>query len=136
MNIKINSIEEFFETIEDRKEDMLLLDKFIVNTAPELKRQLLNDSNIPMIGYGEVNYRNDRHSRNWPLIGIAPKRNYISIFLAAEKEGIPLAEIYNEHILGKVSNGKHCIRFKNIKDLNMEEMKNLIKDAIEWNENN
>jgi|GEM_PF-3543682 len=137
MNIETNSIEEFFKTMEDKKEDMLLLDKFIVNVAPGLKRQLLNDSkysDIAMIGYGEVSYGNKKHSRVWPLIGIAPKTNYISIFVAADREGKPLSEIYNKHILGKVNNGKRCIRFKSMNDLNMEELKNLINEAIIWND--
>lgn len=133
MKNELDSVEVFIDNIEARQEDIRKLDKFIVKVAPHLKREILDAAGIPMIGYGEL-IKDKKGSKIWPLIGVASKSNYISIFVAGEKEGIPLPQIYDKDKLGKVNNGKKCIRFKNIDDLNLNEMENLIKDSISWRE--
>lgn len=133
MNTELNSVEVFIDSIKNRQEDIKKLDEFIVSVAPELKREVLDAAGIPMIGYGEL-IKNDKGKKIWPLIGLAAKSNYISIFVAGEKDGVSLPQIYDKDKLGKVNNGKKCIRFKNIDDLNLDEIKNLIKDSIEWRE--
>ena len=131
MKIQANTIEELFTASDEQEADMRALDKLIVKTAPKLKRQLFSGPSITMIGYGEMTWMNKSSSGIWPLISVAPQKGNISIYVAAEKGGVPLATIYKKR-LGKTNNGKNCIRFKRLADVSMNELRNAILDAIEW----
>lgn len=54
--------------------------------------------------------------------------------MAAEKDGVPLPQIYGRERLGRVNNGKNCIRFERLSDVSGDELRNAIRDAIEWSE--
>lgn len=71
----------------------------------------------------------------WPVIGLTNQKHHISLYICAAKDGKYLAEHYGER-LGKVDNGKSCIRFKKADDLNLEEMKHIVRDAAEWHKQN
>lgn len=131
MKIDANTIEEFFSLSGEQESDMRALDQLIVETAPGLKRRLFSGPSITMLGYGEMTWMNKSSSGIWPLISLAPQKGNISVYVAAEKDGIPLAQIYDKR-LGKVNNGKNCIRFRRLADIDVEEFRNAILDAIEW----
>ena len=132
MKVDANSIEELFIASGEREADLRAIDQLIVEAAPELKRQLFSGPSITMLGYGEMTWESKSSSGVWPLLGVAPQKGNISIYVAAERDGIPLAQIYNKKRLGKVNNGKNCIRFKRLVDVNLVELRNAILDAIEW----
>ena len=132
MKVDANTIEELFTASGAQESDMHEIDNLIVETALELKRQLFSGPSITMLGYGEMTWENKSSGGVWPLIGVAPQKGNISIYVAAERDGIPLAQIYNKQRLGKVNNGKNCIRFKRLADVNLEEFRNAVLDAIEW----
>jgi len=131
MKVQANTIEKLFMASGEQEDDLRELDKLIVQTAPGLKRQLFSGPSITMIGYGEMTWMNKSSSGVWPLISVAPQKGNISIYVAAEKDGVPLATIYRK-LLGKINNGKNCIRFKRLADVSMDEPKNAILDAMEW----
>lgn len=131
MKAHANTIEELFTASGEQEADMRALDKLIVKTAPKLKRHLFSGPSITMIGYGEMTWMNKSSSGVWPLISVAPQKGNISIYVAAEKDGVPLATIYRNR-LGKTNNGKNCIRFKRLADVSMDELRTAILDAIEW----
>ena len=60
-------------------------------------------------------------------------KKHISLYVAAQKNGIELPKLY-ENRLGKVNNGKNCIRFTKLENVIITELKNTIIDAIEWSE--
>ena len=64
----------------------------------------------------------------WPMIAIAPQKNYLALYICATKDGKYWAEIYQEN-LGKVNCGKSCIRFKRLEDLNLSTVKLMLKDV-------
>ena len=132
MKINANTIEELFSASGKQEADLREIDQLIVQTAPELKRQLFSGPSITMLGYGEMTWMNKSSSGVWPLISVAPQKGNISIYIAAEKDGTPLAQIYDKQRLGKVNNGKNCIRFKKLADVNVDELRNAVLDAIEW----
>lgn len=131
MKVYANTIEELINASGEQEADLRALDKLIVKTAPQLKRQLFSGPSITMIGYGEMTWMNKSSSGVWPLISVTPQKGSISIYVAAEKDGVPLATIYRKR-LGKTNNGKNCIRFKRLADVSMDELRNAILDAIEW----
>jgi hypothetical protein len=132
MKVDANTIEELFTASGEQESDLRMIDQLIVETAPELKRQLFSGPSITMLGYGEMTWESKSSSGVWPLIGVAPQKGNISIYVAAERDGVPLAQIYNKQRLGKVNNGKNCIRFNRLEDVKMDELRNAILDAIKW----
>jgi hypothetical protein len=94
MKVHANTIEELFTASGEWEADLRQIDRLIVETAPSLKRQLFSGPSITMIGYGEMAWMNQSASGIWPLIGVAPQKNNLSIYVAAEKDGVPLAQLY------------------------------------------
>ncbi|MBP9717741.1 DUF1801 domain-containing protein [Candidatus Gracilibacteria bacterium] len=124
--VKATSIKEYFEMLpEDRRVSFEFLHKFIKKTAPKLKPNFLY--NMP--GYGSFKCKNyKKEIIEWPTVGIANQKNYISLYLCAIDKGQYIAEKYKDE-LGKVSVGKSCIRFKKLEDLNLETLKKVLKIA-------
>lgn len=124
--VKAKSTKEYFAILpEERRKLMKFLDKFIRDTAPSLKPNFLY--NMP--GYGSFPYKNaKKETVSWPTIALASQKNYISLYLCAVEKGEYLAE-KNKDMLGKVSVGKSCIRFKKLEDLNLKTLEKVIKLA-------
>lgn len=134
MKIEANTIEELFRASGDQEADLRALDQLIVAAAPDLKRQLFAGPSITMIGYGETTWENKSSSGVWPLISVAPQKSGISIYVAAEKDGVPLVQLYDRDRLGKVNNGKNCIRFRKLAGVSAAELTNMVHDAIRWSD--
>lgn len=124
--VKAKSVKEYFDQLPDERREMMeLLDKLIKKTAPSLKPVF--SYNMP--GYGSFKYKNSKKEIiDWPTIGLASQKNYISLYICALENGQYIAEKYKDE-LGKVSVGKSCIRFKKIEDLNLKTLEKVIKLA-------
>jgi hypothetical protein len=124
--IKAASIQEYFEMLPpDRRASLEFLDALIRKTAPSLRPVFAYN----MLGYGNFKYRNSKKELvDWPTIGLASQKNYISLYICSTDKGEYIAEKHKD-TLGKVSVGKSCIRFKKIEDLNLEALKAVIKLA-------
>ena len=81
MKINANTIEELFSASGKQEADLREIDQLIVQTAPELKRQLFSGPSITMLGYGEMTWMNKSSSGVWPLISVAPQKGNISIYM-------------------------------------------------------
>jgi hypothetical protein len=125
-SVKATSVEEYFAMLpEDRKEPITFLHNFIQEVAPSLKPHFAYN----MLGYGNFKCRNYKKEMiNWPTVSLASQKNYMSIYICSIQNGKYLAE-KNKEMLGKVSVGKSCIRFKKIEDLNLEGLKKVIQIA-------
>lgn len=123
---KAKSINEYIGALEpERKSQILFLDDLIKKTTPALKPHFASN----MLGYGVFKYKNyKKQELDWPVIALASQKNYISIYVCALEGNEYIAEKYKSK-LGKVSVGKSCIRFKVVKDLNLEELKKVLKKA-------
>lgn len=131
MKLEAGSIEEYFAAAGEREHDLRQVDEVITKTAPGLKRQLFIGPSITMIGYGEMDWERKSGSGVWPLIGMAAQKHYIALYVAAVKEGETLPNHYRER-LGKTNNGKNCIRFKRVTDIDAVELANAVEDAVAW----
>lgn len=131
MKIEAATIEELFLKAGAKEADLRAVDRLIVEAAPQLKRQLFAGKSITMIGYGEMDWQTQSASGVWPLIGMAPQKDYISLYVAAEKEGVPLATLYQDR-LGKTNNGKNCIRFRKLADVSIKQLQQAVHDAVAW----
>lgn len=124
--VKATTVQEYFNNLpENRREPMEFLHKFIQKTTPSLKPHFAY--NMP--GYGSFKYKNYKNEvLDWPTIGLANQKNYISLYVCAVENGEYIAEKHKDK-LGKVSVGKSCIRFKKIEDLNLETLAKVLKMA-------
>lgn len=110
---------------EDRKTDIIFLHNLIQKTSSKLKPHFAYN----MLGYGSFKYKNyKKEVIDWPIISLASQKNYISLYVCCVIKGKYIAEQYKAD-LGKVNIGKSCIRFKKVKDLNIANLKKLIKLA-------
>ncbi|MDW7691721.1 DUF1801 domain-containing protein [Flammeovirgaceae bacterium SG7u.111] len=131
MKVEATTIEELIEKSGDQKQNMLFLDALVQEHAPNLSRRLFIGASITMIGYGEMPWQTKSSTESWPLISLAPQKGSTNLYIAGQKDGKGLLEIYASS-LGKVSCGKSCVRVKKPENLNVEAFGELIKDAQHW----
>ena len=133
MKIQANIIEEFFVNCNEREADMRQLDD-LVQKATGLKPVLFSGmGTIKVLGYRLLDYKPKSAPKStppskWPLIAIAPQKNYLALYVYTIKDGKYLTEVYDKK-LGKVNCGKSCIRFKKFDNLDIENVTKLLKDA-------
>jgi len=131
MRIEAQSIEELLEKSGVHRELMEELDRIICTSAPDLKRTLFTTPSITMIGYGEMPWKTASSSGVWPLISLAPQKNSVNLYIAADKEGLPLPQYYKDYF-SKSAIGKNCIRIRNKKNMNSSILKELIRETHLW----
>ncbi|MBM7560392.1 DUF1801 domain-containing protein [Marinitoga litoralis] len=131
MKIEAKTIEEFIEKCGDRKDDIIFLDNYIMSILPNIKRYLYSSKSITMLSYGEVPYKTTTYEGLFPLIGLTPQKNNISLYITIWKDGKTLPELYGKK-LGKVSVGKSCVRFKKVENLDLDILKVALLEAHEW----
>ena len=82
-----------------------------------------------IIGYGNYSYqRSDKKQVEWFTVGLARQKNYFSVYVNAVEDKTYLAEIYRSR-LGKVKIGKSNIRFRNLADVNLNVLTEMIEHA-------
>lgn len=133
MRLEAATIEEYFRAAGEREDDLRAVDRIIRSTAPELKRQLFAGPSITMIGYGEMSWERPSGSGVWPLIGLAAQKHHIALYVAAVKDEKTLAGHHSDR-LGRTNNGKNCIRFRHIDDIDTTGLANAVADAVTWAE--
>lgn len=126
VKVAADSIEELIAK-SPRPDEMLAIDAFIRATAPQLPRRLFSGPSITMIGYGETVWQNMSASGVWPVIAVAPQQHQISVYVAAERDGVPLVTAFGDR-LGR-GNGKTCLRFRRFDALDREALAELVTEA-------
>jgi len=123
---------------EPKRSDMQALHKFIVNVLPGSKLWFLDGKNAenktvsnPNIGYGfyTIKYA-DGTTRDFYQIGFSANTTGISVYILGLKDKTHLARVYGKK-LGKASVTSYCIKFKTLKDLNLDVLEEAIRDGVE-----
>ena len=84
-----------------------------------------------VLGYGSYRYRYaSGREGEWFVVGLANRKQYISVYLSAEEDGAYLAET-NAPRLGKVSVGRSCIRFRRLEDIDLGVLGELVRRAAD-----
>ena len=132
-------IEAYIASQSDAKRnDMQTLHLLILQILPESKLWFLDGKNSegkivanPNIGYGfyTINYA-DGTSRAFYQIGLSGNKTGISVYIMGIKDKTYLAQTYSETI-GKASVSGYCIKFKTLKDIDID----TLKAAIEYGAN-
>lgn len=120
--------------------DMQALHELILQISPNCKLWYLDGKNEegkvvsnPNIGYGmyTINYANGT-SKDFYEVGISANTTGISVYILGIDDKTFLAETYGKTI-GKASITGYCIKFKALKDINMDVLKEAIQYRIEYN---
>jgi hypothetical protein len=128
---------------EPKRSDIEALHRIILEVMPACKLWFLDGKNDegktvsnPNIGYGlhTIKYA-DGTTREFYQIGLSANKTGISVYILGIEDKKYLAQTYGK-ALGKASVTGYCIRFKTLKDINVEILGAAIRNRVEaQNEN-
>ena len=137
MSVK-NQIKEYLAGLpEAKRADMDLLHKTILDLNPSGKLWFLDgkDENKktvtnPNIGYGEytIQYA-DGKTKKFYQVGLSANTSGISVYIMGLPDKHYLSKTYGEKI-GKASVSGYCIKFKAVKDVEVDVLKEAIVDRF------
>lgn len=137
MNVK-DQVKEYIATLPEPKQTELQdLHKRILKLLPEAKLWFLDGKDDkgkvvsnPNIGYGAytLSYA-DGSSREFYQIGLSANTTGISVYIMGIKDKKYLADTYGKK-LGKASVTGYCIKFKTVKDINLEVLDDAIRNGM------
>jgi len=125
------------EQADAKRSDMEVLHQMIIGLFPEVKLWFLNgkDDNDkivsnPNIGYGSLlmEYTNGT-TKEFYQIGMSANQTGISIYIMGIEDKAFLAQTYGKD-LGKANVTGYCIRFKKLKDINIDVLKAALVKGI------
>ena len=134
--VDVNSLAEYFNFDPARKIHLQKLDKLIKASAPILKRYFHRGTpagepgmRFKMIGYGKYRYlaRQTKYVE-WPAVGVALQKNYISVYFSLMKDDAPLIQSYCGK-LGELRSGHNNFSFEAYEDLNIPTAASLFAEA-------
>lgn len=113
------------EIEEPRKSEMKAVHSLIRKAVPDLKPGM----HAGMIGYGTYHYKYASGGEgDWPVISLANRKNYISVYVCGVENGEYIAERRKKE-LPKASIGKSCIRFKRLSDIDLKTLESIVREA-------
>lgn len=103
-----------------------MLDGLIRESAPDLAPVI----SYGMLGYGPYRYRYESgREGDGVRIALASQKNYISLYVSCSNEKGDLTEQYKDR-LPKANIGKCCVRFRRTGDVDIEEIRSLVKESL------
>jgi hypothetical protein len=122
---------------EPKRSDMQSLHRTMLELMPEGRLWFLDgkdDKNKvvsnPNIGYGlhTIKYA-DGKTKEFYQVGISANTTGISVYIFGIADKTYLAKTYGDK-LGKASVSGYCIKFKSLKDIHIDILETVIRDAI------
>ena len=122
---------------EPKRSDMRELHRLTLRASPECKLWFSDGKDSknrtvsnPTIGYGlhTIKYA-DGKSREFFQIGVSGNKTGISVYVLGLKDKKYLAKTYGKK-LGKASVTGYCIRFKALRDINVETLEAAIRHGL------
>jgi Domain of unknown function (DU1801) len=139
MNVVEEEIKKYINSQpEPKRSDMQELHRIILHVTPACKLWFLDGKNSenktvsnPNIGYGlhTVKYA-DGTTREFYQIGLSANKTGISVYILGIEDKKYLSQTYGKD-LGKASVTGYCIRFKTLKDINIEILAAAIRYGFE-----
>ena len=137
MNVEAQIKDYITSQSEAKRTDMEALHDIILHVMPACQLWFLDGKNSenktvsnPNIGYGfyTIHYV-DGTSKDFYQIGMSANTTGISIYILGLKDKTYLAQTYGKKI-GKASVSGYCIKFKALKDIDMEVLKSAIRYRV------
>jgi hypothetical protein len=138
MNTEEQIKEYIISQPEPKRSDMQALHQLILQLTPTSKLWFLDGKDNegktvsnPNIGYGiqTIKYA-DGKTREFYQIGLSANTTGISVYIIGIEDKKYLAETYGKQ-LGKASVTGYCIKFKTLKDINIEILEAAIRYGFE-----
>jgi len=123
---------------EPKRGDMRALHRIILQLIPACKLWFLDGKNSenktvsnPSIGYGlqTIKYA-DGKNRDFYQIGVSANTTGISVYIMGIRDKKYLSQTYGAE-LGKASVSGYCVKFKRLKDLNIDILESMLRYGIE-----
>ena len=138
MNVKEQIAAYIASQTEPKRSDMQELHKHILQVMPKCKLWFLDGKDEkgktvsnPNAGYGSYTIKYaDGTTREFYQIGLSANTTGISVYIMGIKDKKYLANTYGKN-LGKASVTGYCIKFKTIKDINIDILQAAIRDGVE-----
>jgi hypothetical protein len=138
MNVKEQIKKYITSQPESKRSDMQALHRAILQVIPACKLWFLDGKNSegkvvsnPNIGYGAYTLKYaDETAREFYQIGLSANTTGISVYILGIKDKKYLTKTYGKK-LGKASVTGYCIRFKFLKDINIDILKEAIRYGVE-----
>ena len=132
-------IKKYIDSLpESKRVDIEALHQRILKTLPKCKLWFLDGKDDkgkivsnPNIGYGSqtIKYA-DGKTKEFYQIGISANTTGISVYIMGIEDKKYLPETYGKTI-GKASVTGYCIKFKTLKDINIDTLEAAIRDGVE-----
>ena len=138
MNIQEQIKDYIASQPEPKRADIEALHKRILQVLPNCKLWFLDGKDAkgkivtnPNIGYGiqTIKYA-DGKIKEFYQIGISPNTTGISVYIMGIRDKTYLAQTYGKK-LGKASVTGYCIKFKALKDINIDILEAAIRDGVD-----
>jgi hypothetical protein len=138
MSVKEQIKEYITRQAEPKRSDMQELHRTILQVMPACKLWFLDGKDDkgkivsnPNIGYGSYTIKYaDGTTRDFYQIGLSANTSGISVYILGIEDKTYLAQTYGKQ-LGKASVTGYCIRFKTIKDINIDILQAAIRSGVE-----
>jgi hypothetical protein len=138
MNIKEQIKQYITSQPEPKRSDMRELHRIMLETMPACKLWFLDGKDDkgktvsnPNAGYGSYTIKYaDGTTREFYQIGLSANKTGISVYILGINDKTYLAQTYGKK-LGKASVTGYCIRFKTIKDINIDILQAAIRNGVE-----
>jgi hypothetical protein len=134
--VRADSLQGYLDFDPVRKPDLRRLNDLIRAAAPGLRRYFHKGTpageagmRMKMIGYGTFRYAvKSGGTVEWPVIGVALQKNYISIYIAITKANAPIVPAYAGR-LGEKRQGHNNFSFERFDDLNAAGVSSLVAET-------
>ena len=138
MNVQGQIKEYIASQPEPKRSDMQALHSAILQAIPKCKLWFLDGKNEkgkmvtnPNVGYGLYTLKYaDGSTRDFYQVGFTGNTTGISVYIMGMKDKTYLAKTYGKK-LGKASVTGYCIKFKALKDINVDVLEEVIRDGFE-----
>lgn len=138
MNVQEQIKEYITSQPEPKRSDMQALHQRTLQVLPGCKLWFDNGKNSenkavsnPNIGYGSYTIKYaDGKTREFFQIGLSANKTGISVYILGIKDKTYLAQTYGKE-LGKASVTGYCIKFKTLKDINIDILEAAIRYGFE-----
>ena len=133
--VPADSLESYLDFDPARKIDLKQFHELIRKAGPGLTRYFHQGTpagtagmRMKMIGYGKFRYTvKSGQTVEWPVVGIALQKNYISVYVAVQKNRRPIMQDYAGK-LGELRSGHNNFSFERFADLKIDRLSSLISE--------
>jgi hypothetical protein len=138
MNLQKQITAYISSLVENKRSEMQTLHQRILQMLPKYKLWFLDGKDDkgkivsnPNIGYGSYNIKYaDGTTKEFYQIGLSANTTGISVYIMGIEDKKYLAKTYGDK-LGKASVTGYCIKFKTLKDINIDVLEAAIQYGVE-----